>query len=159
VTGRPGPQARPWLLIAAVAAVVSLGLPWKKTVELGFGYTYYGNGLCYNSYDADGWMTTICDPYWTPQLEVKPQLATLIGTEHPVRVLALLAVVALIAGYRRHSRRLVLAAPVLACVGLLGFGVTGMSGQVLFVLAVAALAMALRRDGILPGARTLMPTG
>lgn len=146
---RPGPRSRIWLVIATVAAVISLGLPWKKTTELGYGFTYYGTGLCSNSYDADGWMTTTCDPYWSPQLEVQPELATMIGIQHPIRVLVVLAALALAVGYRRNARRLLLAAPVLAVVGLLGFGVSAMSGQLLFVLAVGALLMALHRDGLL----------
>jgi hypothetical protein len=159
---RPGPTARSWLVLAAVAATVSLGLPWDTTVETGFGYTFYGSGLCYNSYDADGWMTTVCDPYWTPRLEVKPELTTLLGTGHPVRALLPVTVLMVVAGYRRGNRRWAAAAPVPAAVGLVASGVTGMAGQWVFGLALAALVVALRRDGVLPSrhrAATPVPTG
>ncbi len=150
MSGRPGPLARRWLLIAAVAATLSLGLPWKNSVEAGFGFTYYGTGLCSNSWDADGWMTTTCDPYWTPQLEVKPELTTVIGAEHPARALVLLTVLALVVGYRRGHRGWLRLAPTPAMVALFGYGVTGMSGQLAFALALGALVMALVRDGVYP---------
>ncbi|WP_157970486.1 hypothetical protein [Nakamurella deserti] len=154
---RPGPVARSWLVIAAVAATVSLGLPWKNTVETGFGYTFYGNGLCHNSYDADGWMTTVCDPYWTPRLEVKPELTTMLGIAHPVRALLLLTVVMVVVGYRRGDRRWLVAAPAPAAVGITAFGVTGMAGQSLCALALGALLVALRRDGVFPSRRPVGP--
>ena len=151
----PNPVARVWFGVAALAGLLSLGLPWRNSVELGFGFTYYTSGLCYNSYDYDGWMTTHCDPWYVPNLEVKPTTALAIGAEHPVRVMLVLTVIALIVGYRRGVRSLLLAAPVIAAFGLFGYGVTGKPGQLAFAIGLAALLVALRRDGVLGRDRVL----
>ena len=79
-----------------------------------------------------------------------PALPTTAASEHPVRALLPVTVVMLVVGHRRGDRRWTAAAPVPAAVGLLGFGVTGMAGQWAFALALTALVVAVRRDGVLP---------
>ena len=130
-------------------AVLSLGMIWRWSYTIGPGY--FMPGFCYTRYDYEGWAYTQCDPYY--------QYGSITPTEmngfaHPVRVLLLLAVLAVVVGYRRASRGLLLAAPALAAVGLFAFGVTGRPGQLVFAAAIGALLMALHVDGVLkvPGA-------
>lgn len=144
---RPSAPARWWYAIAALCGVLALGLPWRKTVEFGVGFSGTP-GFCYSAADADGWLTTYCDP-WSPSLAMQPHLAELTGAQSPVRVLLALTLVALVVGYRRGIVRLLRWAPAVAAVGLFGFGVTGEAGQISYVLGLVALVVALRRDGAL----------
>lgn len=141
---KPKIAARRWLLLAGVAGLLSLGLPWSSVYQPGFGY--WSPGFCYTGYDSDGWASTYCDPWYVPGAG---SIVRVIGAQHPARVLLLLTVLALIAGYRRESKALLKWAPVLAALGLFGFGVTGMAGQIVFAVGLAALLRALYLDGVL----------
>ena len=145
----PTQLARSWFGIAALAGLLSLGLPWKHTLQFGLTYGYWTTGFCYNSYDSEGWATTYCDPWYMPFPGTGSKIVTVTGAEHPVRVMLLLAVVALVAGYRRGSATLLKAGAGVAALGLFSFGFTGMSGQLCYAVGLAALVMALHRDGVL----------
>ena len=143
---RPGPLARRWLLIAAVAATLSLGLPWSTSPTFGVSVI---PGFCSTSYCADGFATTECGPA-TTQFAPTGGLTPSVGYQHPVRVLGLVTAGLVVAGYRRGHRGWLLAAPAPGVLALCGYGLTGTSGQLVFAAALGALVMALVRDGVVP---------
>lgn len=149
--GRPAaqrplaPLRHPFLVLAAVLGVASLGLPWGVTVASGGG----GLGHRTSWHDLAGPDGVVPIPVAEP-LFVQDSAVTrvFVGAEHPVRVIALAAAVLLITAVRQGlpgRARLAVAVGALALPLDLSGGLT--SGRAVYALALLLAAVA---SGVLP---------
>lgn len=129
----------------------SLGLAWSSSggLDLGLGYGYnYSPGFCSTSYDYDGYAYTECTGGYSFGLQYRyEEGATPSGASLEARVFLALTAAAVVVGYRRRDRRLVVAAPVLMFAGLVVTGLNPGPGMVAYVLGFGALLYGLHLDG------------
>ncbi len=135
------------LVVAAVAGVIALGLPWASALELRYQAPMYYPGLCSTVYDPDGWASVECDPIYRYAGYTYGLSGHHVGYQQGVRVLLPVAVILLVAGVRRHRRALVVAGYAVAVAGLVVGGLRFYPGQVAYVIALLALGLWLRRSG------------
>ena len=135
------------LALAAIAAVISLGLPWASALELRYQPPIYSPGLCSTVYDPDGWASVECDPIYSYAGYTYGLSGHHVGYQRAVRVLLPAAVLLLIAGVRLRRRPLVVAGYVAAAAGLVVGGLRFYPGQVAYVIALVAITFWLVRDG------------
>jgi hypothetical protein len=160
---RPVPAARTWLFIAFAAAILSLGLPWDTKLTLTPGMITTGLfsplGVCGLRYDYAGYAYTDCSNWYNWGYYQMGHFIpnTVFGFRGPARVVIALVAIVVFLGYRLGSSRLLKLAPILAVGGFIATGVTAYSGQLVFLFALAALLIALSKDGLvkLPQRRTL----
>lgn len=154
-TRRPTDPARRWLVVAGVAALCSLGLSWGAggggEGSLQYVPGSYTPGFCSTSYGADGWAYTDCSAgSASPGYILGSGTGTSgTGSTQPARVFLALAATAVVFGYRRSDRRLVLAAPVMMAVGLAVTGLNPGPGMVAYTFGLACLVWGLHLDGAL----------
>lgn len=153
--GRPPPigaAARLWLAVALLATVLSVGLPWSATGLSPGSYLpgYYTPGFCATVYDYDGYASMDCGPgYLSPGFYLSGYgFGGEAGASHPARVFIAVGLLLVVLGYRRGSAQVLTAALLIGAVGFLAYGVSPAAGQLSFGLALAALWLALRADGI-----------
>lgn len=146
------------LTVAAAFALLSLGLPWGSSDPGRWTGGFYSPGFCSTVYDGNGWASTECGPgFYSAGIHLGGGSGA-AGYRTCVRVFLLIAAVLLIIGLRRRSGPLpALAAAVLTLGWLLQPG--AQSGQIAYLLALAALVTALHRKGRLPAVGRLMPAG
>jgi hypothetical protein len=132
--------AAPLLVVAALAALLSLGLPWASAMDLKWGTPYWMPGLCHTVYDSDGWASTECDQMWIGYGYGLQKSDTFVGYQRAVRVLAPAAAVLLLIGLRTGRKSLMATGFGVAVAGLVIGGLRVYPGQVVYAVALVALA-------------------
>ena len=155
----PAGPHRVRLLLAAAAALVvaSLALPWRNS-HLQMGLTtawipgdchlnYNGYSYCESGHIAWGSYTQLAGP--------------VAGLAQPIRVLAVLAAIAVGVAVRRRSRAAARLGLAVGGFGLLMGGLAPTAGRLTFLVALAMAAVALDRAGLLRSHRStaLRPDG
>jgi hypothetical protein len=149
MTNQPGRIALPIavrrrLFLAAGLTVVALCLPWSPARAGSYLHGWYAPGSCISVYDSDGYATLDCTPgyvtpgWFTPGTAMQPGYAT------DLRIIVLVAVAALLVGLRRSSPALQQGALLVAVAGL-ALNLAPQSGQLVYAVAVALAAIALRQ--------------
>lgn len=142
------------LLLAALLAGLSLGLPWG-TGGAGQPGTwvggYYDPGYCVTVYDYDGYASLDCSTgmYNSGIYFAGDENGVRSGYAHPARVFVVGAAVLVAAGLRQRSSRLLRIALAVAAVGVLCDGVGSGSGFFVGLAAAVTLAAALHRMGVI----------
>lgn len=139
----PGPRTAPphgLLLLSGLLALVSLGLPWRPSGLDPTFRTSWLSGSC-------GPDAFVCDPGTILFHNGFAVTGAVPGYASPMRVALLIAVVALIAGFRRRSAALLNAGLAVAAAGLVLGGTTVGSGQLTYLAALFVLVVALHRAG------------
>jgi hypothetical protein len=152
VTARVGGQ-RMLLLAAALAAVMSLGLPWASGGDSTYLPGWYVPGTCVTVYDPDGWASTDCSTGTITPGILLPGHGAYGGKSTAVRVFLVVVIVLVVLALRRRSAALARAALLLAGLGLVLGGLRPRTGQLVYLGAMVLLALALRRAGLLTGGR------
>jgi hypothetical protein len=146
---------RGWLLVAALLGVVSLALPWGRWSQQLTTAPTVAPGSCTTSWSYDGYPTTDCTSMmFFPGMDLTTG-GVLMGTDLHARVLLVLAALLVWRAYRRRDPGRAVVDPAAALAVALGVlavplvGPAAQSGQVVWALALVALVVALRRDGLL----------
>lgn len=129
------------LLLSGLLALISLGLPWRRSGLDPTFRTSWLSGYC----GAPG--EYVCDPGTIVFHNGFTVTAAVPGYASPVRVALLVAVVVLIVGLRRRSAALLRAGLAVAATGLLLGGTSVGAGQLTYLGALVVLVLALRRGG------------
>ena len=132
---------RPPLVLSGLLALVSLGLPWRPSGLDPTFRTSWLPGFC----GAPG--EYVCDPGTIVFHNGFTVTGAVPGYASPMRVALLVAVVALIAGIRCSSSRLLMVGVVVAATGLVLGGTSIGAGQLTYLAALVVLVVALRRSG------------
>jgi hypothetical protein len=159
-------RPRTLLLLAALLAGLSLGLPWGTG---GAGQPgawvggYYAPGYCVTVYDYDGYASLDCSTgtYNSGIYFSGDENGVRSGYAHPARVFVVGAAVLVGVGLRQRSARLLRIALAVAAVGVLCDGVGSGSGFFVALAAVAVLATALHRMHVIsfPSGRSMYRRG
>lgn len=147
-------RPRTLLLLAALLAGLSLGLPWNTSGPGQPGTwigQYYQPGYCFTVYDYDGYASLDCSTgYYNTGIYIDGNEEGIrSGYAHPVRVFVAAAALLVGAGLRQRSARMLRVGLAVAAVGVLCDGVGNGSGFFLGLGAVALLATALHRMGVI----------
>lgn len=146
---------RGWLLVALGLGALSLALPWGRFAETTLGPGTMTAGYCSTVWGSDGGATLDCMPGLYLPGAVLTSEGVLTGAAIQPRVLLVVAALLVWRAHRRRdpSRAVVDPAAALAvALGVLAIPLVGpaaQSGQVVWALGLAALVVALRRDGLL----------
>lgn len=159
------PRPRTLLLIAALLAAVSLGLPWGTNGPSQPGTwvgSYYNPSWCTTAYDIDGWAYLDCTPSsYNPGIYVSGnEDGVRSGYAHSSRVFIVAAALLVAGGLRQRSEHALKAGLVVAAVGAVCDGIGTASGFYTYLAAVAALAFALEPLGVIriPRRRSMAAT-
>lgn len=159
-------RPRTLLLLAALLAGMSLGLPWHTAGPGSPGMTtsgYLTPGFCTTSYDMDGWAYSDCQPgTYTPGIYLPGSVGGVTsGYAHPARVFIAVAAATVALGVHRRSDRLLRLGFGFAAIGAVCDGIGTQSGFFVYLGAVAVLGLALHRAGAitLPRPRSMPPGG
>lgn len=146
---------RGWLLVALVLGTLSLALPWGRFAESTLGPGTTTAGYCSTVWSSDGGATLDCVPGLYFPGAVLTSEGVLTGTAIQPRVLLVVAALLVWRAYRRSgapAARVDPAAVLAVALGVLAVPLVGpaaQTGQVVWAVALAALVVALRRDGLL----------
>ena len=142
-------------MAAGVAAICSLGLTWGVGGGDSSGGDYipgwYAPGSCITVYDYNGGASMDCTSgFVSPGRSTGYGSSTgATGSGQPARVFLALGAAAVVFGYRRRDRRLLVAAPVIMAVGLAVTGLNPGPGMVVYTIGLACLVWGLHLDGVL----------
>jgi hypothetical protein len=140
---------RALLVAAALAAVMSLGLPWASGADSTYLPGWYVPGTCVTVYDPDGWASTDCSTgTFTPGIFL-PGHGAYGGKNTAARVFVILATVLVVWALRRGSGTLARLALLVAGIGLVLGGLRPRTGQLVYLGGMLLLALALHRAGLL----------
>lgn len=134
-------RTRALLLISAMLALLSLGLPWQRSGLTPTFRTSWLTGFC----GTPG--AYVCDPGTIVFHNGFAVTGAVPGYASPMRVALLVALVLLIAGFRRASSGLLRLGLVVAAIGLVLGGTSIGGGQVAYLAALVVLILELRRSG------------
>lgn len=129
------------LLLSGVLALISLGLPWRPSGLDPTFRTSWLSGFC----GAPG--EYVCDPGTIVFHNGFTVTGAVPGYASPMRFALLVALVLLIAGFRRRSAALLQAGLAVAATGLVLGGTSVGAGQLTYLGALVVLVLALRRGG------------
>lgn len=126
------------MVLAAVLLIVSLGMPWSRTVTAGLDVSHsLLPGTCTTMVDGSLDCTGMT---WVPGWSTGSQVAVGAGYDSGARVGLVLALVAILMAYRRSNPTLLLGVPAGVGLAVVAAGLTGFAGQLLALAACVVVA-------------------